>query len=107
MGFDTYKFAVPAAALKMETELNLGYCKEIQRGRIEIDQHNETTDKTATYYSVDWDSCTEMVSFASSPEDTILDISKCKGEDVTSGYDMSHDCRDGIQDISRCMGGIV
>ena len=108
MGFETYKFVVPAEALKMETELNLGYCKEIQRGIIDIEL-DEFGNKTSNYYTVDWDNCTKMVSFESNPEDTIIDISDCKGdpEDKTSGYDMSHDCRDGIQDISRCMGGRV
>ena len=107
MGFDTYKFVVPAEALKVETELNLGYCKEIQRGNIVVETDEDSRNKTTMYYKVDWDTCTKMVSFNANPEDTIIDISDCKGEDITSGYDMNHHCRDGILDISKCMGGRV
>lgn len=101
MGFDTYKFVIPSQALKAETELNIGYCKEIQRGVIKMEGPRN---KTQNYYEVDWDNCIEMVSFSENPEDTILDISKCKNE---TGYDLAHDCHDGVQDISKCMEGTI
>ena len=97
MDIDTFKFVVPAGALKMETELNIGFCKEIQRGvwvKDGLINHKLET--------VDWDSCIEEVSFDSNPEDTILDISKCKN---SSGYDISHDCKDGAMDLTKCMEG--
>ena len=102
MGFDAYKFVIPADALKVETELNIGYCKEIQNGLIET--FGGAFDPKQAYTTVDWDNCTTLVSFSENPEDTILDISKCRGE---KGYDMSHDCQDGIQDISKCMEGNI
>ena len=92
MDIDTLKFVVPAGALKMETEMNIGFCKEIQRG-VFVGRKFET---------VDWDSCIEEVSFSSNPEDTILDISKCKN---STGYDISHDCKDGAMDLTKCMEG--
>lgn len=93
MGFDTLKFVVPAAALKVENEFNLGFCKEIQRG-----VHGAFSPQ------VKWDECTKLNGTrASSPENTILDISECKNDKTR--YDDSHDCLDGIMDISRCMEG--
>ena len=68
MDIDTLKFVVPAAALKMETELNIGFCKEIQRGVFVGEGFR------AKFETVDWESCIEEVSFGSNPEDTILNI---------------------------------
>ena len=98
MDIDTLKFSVPAGALKMETELNIGFCKEIQRGIFVGGGFNPP------FETVDWESCIEEVSFSSNPEDTILDISKCKN---ASGYDISHDCKDGAMDLTKCMEGKV
>jgi len=101
MGFDTYKFVVPKQALKMETEYNLGFCKEVQRGVI-------TGDVIKHYHKADWTSCVKYPNEITydttkpNPEDTIIDISDCKNE---TWYDMSHDCLDGIMDISKCMEG--
>ena len=101
MGFDTYKFVIPEQALKAETELNIGYCKEIQKGVIVKDTDRK---QSQTLKTVDWDECTEVVKFRANPEDTILNISKCRDEE---GYDMFHDCHDGVQDISKCMEGKI
>ena len=90
MGFDTLKFVLPAGALKVETEFNLGFCKEIQRG------HDGQV--------VHWDNCTKILNDNENPENRMLDISECRNE---TGYDKSHDCLDGIQDISKCMGGNI
>ena len=98
MDIDTLKFVVPASALKMETELNIGFCKEIQRGVWVKDGSYKNKFET-----VDWESCIEEVSFSPNPEDTILDISKCKN---ATGYDISHDCKDGAMDLTKCMAGM-
>ena len=97
MGFDTLKFAVPREALKASTELNLGYCKEIQKGVWGKDEDNHDI-----LMVVDWDNCTDIVSFGPGPEDTVLNITRCKEE---PGYDWSHDCNDGVMDLSKCMEG--
>ena len=97
MDMDTLKFVVPSGALKMETELNIGFCKEIQRGVWVKDGLRNK------FETVDWESCIEEVSFSPNPEDTILDISKCKN---ATGYDISHDCKDGAMDLTKCMAGI-
>ena len=96
MGFDTLKFKVTPNALKVSTELNIGFCKEIQKG---------VWDKsTSELLTVNWDECTDIVSFGATPEDTELDISRCKEE---PGYDWSHDCNDGVMDITKCMEGNI
>ena len=94
MGFDVLKFVLPASVLKIETELNLGFCKEIQRG---VKNGFQT-------HKVPWDKCTKTVIDASDPEHKILDISDCKRH---KGYDPSHDCTDGTLDISKCMEGKI
>ena len=75
MGFETYKFAVPKEALKMETEYNLGYCKEIQRGKI-VDCGGIINPQKCLE-EVDWDSCVKIENDAikPNPEDTFIDIS--------------------------------
>ena len=104
MGFETYKFAVPKEALKMETEYNLGYCKEIQRGKI-VDCGGIINPQKCLE-EVDWDSCVKIENDAikPNPEDTFIDISACKEDPA---YDESHDCYDGIMDISKCMEGSI
>ena len=54
------------------------------------------------YIQVDGDSCVEYVSFEETPEDSKINITKCKEQ---KGYDLSHDCKDGMLDISKCMEG--
>ena len=56
------------------------------------------------YNVVDWDSCVEYVSFEGNPEDSTINITKCKEQ---KGYDLSHDCKDGMLDISKCMEGKI
>ena len=101
MDVETYKFVVPKEALSVTTEYNLGYCKEVQRGIVEKSTMEDGTVKQ-TLHTVDWDSCVKYVSFNENPEDSVIDISACKLE---KGYDVSHDCKDGILDISKCMEG--
>ena len=103
MGVKALKFAVPKEALTAATEYNLGFCKEIQRGVIEAkEDSNIRSGEDLEYHVVDWDSCVEYVSFKENPEDSTINITKCKEQ---KGYDWSHDCKDGIQDISKCMEG--
>ena len=94
MGIDVLKFVMPPEVLKMNTELNLGFCKEAQRG---VKLRFET-------YTVPWDDCTKRLSSdISDPETIYLDISECKKH---KAYDWSHDCLDGTLDISKCMEGM-
>ena len=65
----------------------------------EKDAENKTV---RNYYEVDWDNCVEVLSSDANPENTLLDISKCRQE---KGYDISHDCQNGVQDITKCMEG--
>lgn len=104
MGVDTLKFTVPKEALSLTTEYNLGFCKEVQRGVVEILTDLESGKDKQTLHEVDWDSCVEYVTFEENPEDSIIDISKCKEQ---KGYDLSHDCKDGMLDISKCMEGKI
>ena len=94
MGFNTYKFSLPKRAYQVETELNLGFCKEIQRG---VKEGLKT-------HKVPWNMCTKIKNNDPNPENRMLDISVCKKQ---KGYDVSHDCLDGILDISKCMEGNV
>ena len=94
MGYDTFKFVMPEEVFKVETELNLGFCKEVQRG---IKYGFKT-------HKVPWDKCTRILKENPNPENRILDISKCK---KSKGYDVSHDCLNGILDISKCTEGNV
>ena len=92
------KFSVPKEALSLTTEYNLGFCKEVQRGVV------DTSGRKQHYYEVDWDSCVEYVTFAENPEDSLINITKCKEQ---PGYDWSHDYKDGMLDISKCMEGNI
>ena len=69
MGIDVLKFVMPPEVLKMNTELNLRFCKGTQRGvKLGV--------KT---YSVSWDDCTKRLSSDNTnPETLYLDISECK-----------------------------
>ena len=94
MGIDVLKFVMPPEVLKMNTELNLGFCKEAQRG----------VKSGFKAYTVPWDDCTKRLpSDISDPETVYLDISECKKH---KAYDWSRDCLDGTLDISKCMEGI-
>ena len=92
MGFQTLKFVMPQNVFKVETDLNLGFCKEIQRGA----KDGSKTRK------VPWNRCTKIKSDSLNPEMRILDISRCR---ESKGYDRSHDCIDGVMDISKCTEG--
>ena len=94
MGFNTLKFVMPRDVFKVETELNLGFCKEIQRG---VKDGSKTR-------QVPWDKCTKLISDNPDPEQRVLDISRCR---KSKGYDRSHDCLDGVMDISKCTEGSV
>lgn len=92
MGFNTLKFVMPQDVFKVETELNLGFCKEIQRGAKDGSRTRQ----------VPWDKCTKLKSDSPNPEKRLLDISRCR---KSNGYDRSHDCIDGVMDISKCTEG--
>ena len=77
------KFSLPARALQVNTALNLGFCKQIQP-------------------NVDWDNCVVEKKPDPNPEDTILDISKCKDD---ANYSAAFECADGMMDITKCMEG--
>ena len=51
---------------------------------------------------MDWDNCVEYVSYNENPEETKINITNCKTHPY---YDWTHDCRDGILDITKCMEG--
>ena len=69
MGIDVLEFVIPPEILKMNTELNLGFCKETKRG----------VKLGAKTYTVPWDDCTKRLSSdITNPETLYLDISDFK-----------------------------
>ena len=74
-GIPVKRFYVPSEAFQLNTTANIGYCMEYEK-------------------DVPWDECIRETS-----DPDVLDISNCTGDPNYSG-----NCKDGILDITKCMG---